>query len=328
MYDFKTIKCSHISEIPIQVRCKGPNGLGPEWIPLKEDWSNRWCTLPLNYTMDFANRIASFKSRDTDVFLVSSAKTGSTWMLELSWLLLNNLDYQKAQQSYGMVRSPYLEHSGVDSMWKADSIDACEQIQDNPRLIKSHLPAHMLPREIFTHGRKTIYVARNPKDVVVSTYHFFSDIKYWKCSIDEFVDDFVADKTPFSSYWGHLVDFYRLRNEKNIFFVTYEEMKRDLKGVVRRLSRFLNFKDLTDNEMEKLLSHLSFENMKKSQFGNHKHFLKTFHETTDNFEFLRRGIIGSYKDELSADSINKINTKSRLFFDKYGIIESDIFGIV
>nr|XP_044251912.1 amine sulfotransferase-like isoform X2 [Drosophila takahashii] len=124
------------------------------------------------------------------------------------------------------------------------------------------------------------------------------------------------------------MDFYRLRNEKNIFFVTYEEMKRDLKDVVRRLSRFLDFKDLTDLEMEKLLNHLSFENMKKSQFGNHKNFLNSFRKTSDNFEFLRRGIIGSYKDELSADNMEKIDKKSSTFFDKYGISESDIFGSV
>ncbi|XP_050743503.1 amine sulfotransferase [Drosophila biarmipes] len=125
-----------------------------------------------------------------------------------------------------------------------------------------------------------------------------------------------------------MIAFYRMRNEKNIFFVTYEEMKRDLKDVVRRLSRFLECNDLSKSEMEKLLNHLSFKSMKESHFGNHKHFIKSFRETSDNFEFLRRGIIGSYKDELSSENAEKINNKSRIFFEKYGIRESDIFGVV
>ncbi|XP_070070126.1 sulfotransferase 1B1-like [Drosophila takahashii] len=284
MYEIRSVECPNIRTKTTQVRCKGPNGLGPEWIPLKQDWIDRWCTIPVEYTVDFANRIDSFETRDTDVFLVSGVKTGSTWMLELTWLLLNNLDYEKAQKNYGMMRSPYLEHSGVDPAVTTDSIDACDQIQENPRLIKSHLPAPLLPRQIWTHGRKTIYVARNPKDVVVSTYHFFSGLKYWKGSMDEFVDAFVADKTPFAPYWEHMFDFYRLRHEKNILFVTYEEMKRDLKDVIWRLSRFLECQDLSDSEMEKLVEHLSFENMKKSNFGNHTKFFGIFRETTENFE--------------------------------------------
>lgn len=40
------------------------------------------------------------------------------------------------------------------------------------RFIKTHLPLKLLPQNILTSGAKVVYVARNPKDVAVSCYHF------------------------------------------------------------------------------------------------------------------------------------------------------------
>ncbi|KAI8036734.1 hypothetical protein M5D96_009326 [Drosophila gunungcola] len=223
MYARRSIKSS-VSVPLIQVQCKGPNGSGPEWLPLKQDWSNRWCTLPDRFTEEFSQRIYDFK-RET-----------AMWMQELAWLLLNDMNFEAAQSSYTMIRSPYLD-------------------------------------------------------------------------LDEFVDDFVADKMAFTSYWAHVIDFYRMRNEENVFFVTYEEMSRNLKDVVLRLSRFLDCKELSESEMDKLLTHLNFKNMKGRNF-------------------MRRGIVGSYKDELSPENKDKIDKLTERFLEEYGVTESEIFGSI
>lgn len=105
-------------------------------------------------------------------------------------------------------------------------------------------------------------MARNPKDVLVSSYHFLTGIGLWQGSLDEFTNQFIEDRIIFTSYWSHVMDFYRMRHEPNVFFITYEEMKKDLKSIVSKLSKFLECKELNENEMEKLLEHLSFANMK------------------------------------------------------------------
>lgn len=56
---------------------------------------------------------------------------------------------------------------------------------DSPRMFKNHLPLQFLPQEIKSERIKKIYVLRNPKDMLVSTYHF-----YKKLVKDEFIGDF------------------------------------------------------------------------------------------------------------------------------------------
>ncbi|XP_070073995.1 luciferin sulfotransferase-like [Drosophila takahashii] len=312
---------SLVTKPVVQVQCTGP-----DWVPLKQDWSQRWCTLPDGYIGDYAERIGAFETRESDVFVVTFMKSGTTWMQELAWLLLNDLDFERAKSEYPFYRSPFLEYSVTNPDGGIDGIDKCNEMTDSSRLIKSHLPAQLLPRQIWKQSRKIIYVARNPKDVVVSSYHQMIGLLRWEAGLDEFVDHFIGDKIFYASYWEHIIDFYRMRNEKNVFFVTYEEMSRDLEDVVKRLSRFLDCKDLSGSEMEKLLNFLSFENLKGSKFGNPTSNIKKLRKTTNDFNFMRRGIVGSYKDELSPEQQDKIDKWTQSYLKEYGIQESDIFG--
>lgn len=81
-------------------------------------------------------------------------------------------------------------------------------------------------------------------------------------NIHDYVEDFMNNDIIFTSYWAHVVDYWKMRNESFIFFVTYEEMKRDLAGVLRRLCDFLEKPQPTEDEMVKLIKHLSFGCMK------------------------------------------------------------------
>lgn len=164
-------------------------------------------------------------------------------------------------------------HSAINNKVTVDNISVCNQMQDNPRLIKSHLPSQLLPRQIWEQKRKIIYVARNPKDVVISSFHFLTGLGLWQGNLDDFVDQFITDRIMFTSYWLHTIDFYRMRNEPNVFFVTFEEMKRGLKDVIERLSLFLDCKVLSEAGKEMLIKHLSFENMK----GKHSFHMIQFY---------------------------------------------------
>ncbi|XP_005175858.1 sulfotransferase 1 family member D1 [Musca domestica] len=294
-------------------------------IPLQKDWSETWCTLPQPFDT-VLGEVLNYEVRPDDVFIVTFIKCGTTWMQETAWLLLNNLDFAKSKELPQTQRSPFLDFHGI--VTTAPNVVEYSKTLTSPRLLKTHMPANLVPRQIWQQKTKVIYVARNCKDVVVSSYHFAKNLRLWAGdNIEDFVTDFLNDEILYCNYWSHIVDFWKMRNEEHIFFVTYEEMKRNLGGVVQRLCDFLGRPQLSEEELQKTLDHLSFNKMKDNDKANITTVLKQ-HITTanDDFQFMRRGIVGSFKDELTPELQAKIDNWSRDFLAKHGLTEEDIFG--
>ncbi|KAK2120972.1 hypothetical protein P7K49_002358 [Saguinus oedipus] len=66
----------------------------------------------------------------------------------------------------------------------------------SPRLIKSHLPYRFLPSDLHNGDSKVIYMARNPKDLVVSYYQFHRSLRTmsYRGTFQEFCRRFMNDK--------------------------------------------------------------------------------------------------------------------------------------
>ena len=74
---------------------------------------------------------------------------------------------------------------------------ASEMPTDAIRILKTHALPKFLPDAITDDPKaKVIYVARNPKDTVVSYYHFSKYIVTMPnyASWDEFFEEFIADR--------------------------------------------------------------------------------------------------------------------------------------
>jgi len=277
------------------------------------------CFLPKFFEKHFET-INTLPVKDDDLWVCSFIKAGTTWTKEMAWLLTHDLDYEAAKvNSY--VRVPYLE---FDATWcvaeiseklkedaaKPNSMEIVKNMK-SPRTIQSHLPWSLLPKEIQD-GVKTpkiIYVARNPKDLCVSFYHHRVLIEGYTGKIDEYVEEFIADFTLYGPYWAHVKSFWERRHQPNILFITYEELKKDLSGIADKTARFLG-KTLSPSDMEKLLDHLSFESMKANPFINLDEItnqLTQIHGLTRKTHFMRKGKVGSWKEELSPESIKKLD---------------------
>ncbi|XP_073836856.1 sulfotransferase 1 family member D1-like [Musca autumnalis] len=294
-------------------------------IPLKKDWLDTWCTLPKRFDT-VLEEVYNYEVREDDVFIVTYIKCGTTWMQETAWLLLNNLDFEKSKELSQTARSPFIDFHGI--IPNVPNLIEYSKTLPSPRLLKTHMPANLLPKQIWQNKTKIIYVARNCKDVVVSAYHFAKNLQLWRGdNIEDFVNDFLNDNILYCNYWTHIVDFWKMRNEENIFFVTYEEMKRDLGGVIRRLCAFLQRPQLSEEELLHTVDYLSFNKMKENDKTNITTALKEHIKTAkEDFQFMRRGIVGSFKDELTPELQEKIDNWSRNFLAQHGLTEEDIFG--
>lgn len=138
---------------------------------------------------------------------------------------------------------------------------SCAERMTSPRFIKSHLPQSFLPTELWTVKPKIVYVARKPKDVVVSYFYHTTMLHSYTGSLEDFFDTFISDLALYSPYHEHILQFHKLRNEKNVLFLWYEDMKRDIEAKVRRTITFYG-KSYSDEDVRKLCDHLSFKSMR------------------------------------------------------------------
>eukprot|EP00095_Tigriopus_kingsejongensis_P012766 maker-scaffold725_size106157-snap-gene-0.15 protein:Tk12766 transcript:maker-scaffold725_size106157-snap-gene-0.15-mRNA-1 annotation:"sulfotransferase 1c3" len=185
-----------------------------------------------------ADEIYNFELRDDDFWIVTYPKSGTTWMQHTMWMLLNDLDFGESQRVD--LRSPFLDFDQCipkekfsremaakrelllqsDSsdpflkvieeelaFMKANSYeDAAQLPESKPRLIKSHLPFALMPPDLIKRN-KVVYVARDPRDVVVSYYHHHR--------LNRHLDP----------YWKHIAQAWQERESNNLLFVFFSDMK-------------------------------------------------------------------------------------------------------
>lgn len=231
-------------------------------------WRIEPCFMTAKYAQ-FAEAIHNFEVRPDDIWIVSYPKCGTTWTLEMIWMLNNDLNYETATTVSLNARHQYPELNTLMEMdWPGfgDSLELTAAAE-SPRLIKTHLPVALLPKQLWTVRPRIVYVARNAMDTAVSFYHHYRHIQGYEGTFDDFMEIFLADEVVYSPFHSHIVSFWNLRDEENLFFVTYEEMKTGLFDVLQRAARFLG-KSYTVEQLRTLEMHLSFDVMRLNKCAN------------------------------------------------------------
>ncbi|XP_063773269.1 amine sulfotransferase-like [Pseudophryne corroboree] len=254
-------------------------------------------------TPEGVDAIEDMEIRDSDVFLVTFPKSGTVWTQNILCQIYKesqgNVEGNVEDNVNNMAKAPWLEFKLL-----INDFDSCP----SPRLLLSHLPYYLMPKNPRNRKLKVIYVLRNPKDNVVSFYHFhktFVNIQHLAISWEAFFDLYMSGKVIGGSWFDHVRGWYTHKEEFDLLFLTYEEMIQDLRSAVLKICQFLDIK-LDDQAVNRIVEKATFKNMKEDPLANYKFLSKDLFDQSEG-GLLRKGIIGDWKNIMTVAQSEKMD---------------------
>jgi hypothetical protein len=215
--------------------------------------------------------------RDGDVWVAVPAKSGTNWMMNIVHQLLTggSADFDSI---YRVVPWPeFVERPGQPPQEILDRIAAMPTGQR--RALKTHAGPPELPFVKAGSGTdvKYVVVARNPEEALVSFKLFLdqhTDAWYdlWKvpraaltrADFATWFREVAVPKEMAGMFFGPIAGWWPLRHERNVLFMHFAEMKRDLPGATRQVADFLGIEPGAA-AWAKIDEHVSFDWMKRNE---------------------------------------------------------------
>ncbi|GBP87709.1 Sulfotransferase 4A1, partial [Eumeta japonica] len=181
---------------------------------------------------DLLENIKNFEVREDDVWIGGFCRSGTHWLAEKTWLICNNLDYEKALSVPHEERVLYydfnlrvFENNANFAEMKYIGHTTVFGGLPSPRFFKTHLPLSLLASNLLN-KTKMVYVVRDPRDVVVSCYYFYKNLRVtqFKKNLREFWDLFRNDLCAYCPYFENIKEYWAQREHPNLLFLSYEEM--------------------------------------------------------------------------------------------------------
>jgi hypothetical protein len=240
-----------------------------------------------------------------DVFCCTGFKSGSNWLLQIA-LQATYRGHAEFEHIHDFVAWPEAR-SGRHTVGLLDEAP-WRTAPTGLRLIKTHHPAESIP---ITSAARYIALVRNPKDACVSGYHFLRAVALGPTmpSVDRWVDWFLSPRFPAGSWAEHLAGYWRLRDEPNMLFLTFESMKKDLSGTVSRIGAFLDL-DLSDSEITQITASSEIEAMRQIEHKFDAPLRMPWTRRTGSI--VRRGQVGASSELLSPAQQRRIDDHCRL----------------
>ena len=182
-----------------------------------------------------------------------------------------------------------------------------------PNILFSHAGANVKDNRInfskVLRKKKIIFLVRDPRDLIVSLYHEYTKRQLsYSGTISDFIRSGVMHKVRgFMRYWT-----MEMRKRPHDFLlIRYEDMKNDTEKEMRKIMKFLRVK-ISSEMIERAVAYGSIENMKKLEEKNTFKDDRMKAKSKDkNSVKVRKGKVGSYKEELSKKDIQYINKVMR-----------------
>ncbi|XP_059177398.1 sulfotransferase 6B1-like [Physella acuta] len=225
---------------------------------------------------EYVSNIGTTKLRADDILVCGYPKTGCHWTWEIMVMILKG-------------KAEYSDIGKLVTMLELANPELIESTP-SPRILNTHAWFEELPSELRTLKNKIVLTTRNPKDVAVSLYNHHINLTDMFSGYNSQFKDWMPLWLNGTVEYGSFVEFHQKWDQAirefpdhPILIMSYEKMKQDLEGAVRRLATFLEV-DLTEEQIQDITRAAEFDVMKAKFKGSPSDVL------------IRKGEVGDWKN--------------------------------
>jgi hypothetical protein len=167
-----------------------------------------------------------------DVFVCTFLKSGTNWMMQIA-VQIAWQGRAEFEHIHDLVAWPDCPEPGPIPLEDPRAWEGCPT---GLRVIKTHADQRCVP---WSEEARYLVVLRDPKEVMVSAYHFAAPLLGISETLDpqQWLEILMSDQRGLTGGWlEHTLSWWAVRDRPNVLVLTYPEMKRDLPGAVRAVA--------------------------------------------------------------------------------------------
>ena len=211
---------------------------------------------------------------------------GTSWLVEICWLLLHGINIDRVKELNATDRYVFLEMTSQPSA-----------IMEPPFVAETHV-LFETARKLVEDKKKVIVGIRNPKDTLVSWYHFCRMNKVmglFPGNWSQFMTLYKAGKIPYGDYFDNVLSWWNERHRENILVVFYEDVKHQPFSTIKNISAFLG-KDYSDSDIQRVVDWTAFSNIKNQPMSNYTKGRIATILKPEISPYMRKGTPGDWKN--------------------------------
>lgn len=258
-----------------------------------------------------------FKAQNNDILLITTPKSGTTWLKALTFAVVNRLHHHPKNKDHPLLTcNPHFIVPFLELKVYLETKSPVLTSLTSPRLFATHLPLVSLPQNVQNSPCcKLVYLCRNAKDTFISMWQFTNKLRandLGSNSIEQVLDLFCEGVSLYGPFWDHVKGYYEesKRQPNKILFLKYEEMKEDPSLHLRRLAEFLGFPFSLGEEKEGVVDSI----IELCSFGNLSNLEVNKAGKLSSGEahqvFFRRGEVGDWKNHLTPAMVDRLDKMS------------------
>ncbi|MBC8170848.1 MAG: sulfotransferase domain-containing protein, partial [Anaerolineae bacterium] len=199
-----------------------------------------------------------YQPNEHDVVICTFFKSGTNWAMQIA----HQITWRGAAE-YEHIHDFIPWPDAFSKKYTIDINDPTPQqlAPTGMRVIKTHLNLEFVP---YNEQARYITIMRDPKDIFVSSYHFFHALGLSPMipNLKTWLDVYLTPDFMVGGSWARYVaGYWEQRQRPNMLILSYKTMKQDLRGTVDQIAKFMGV-ELTPAEFEGVCEKSTFKYMK------------------------------------------------------------------